>query len=181
MGSPPEMSQVSNNSTPTPAATPDDGAFSLMNLPPLVPDTQETAGPEAMWVAALAIGRVGETDALVGCNFKGAGQAQSYRLETQTVGLDAQGHPSALWLPLAAAIQTRGQMVAAQMTKLQPGALYVVRLVGLDDQGVVIETSTSEGVWTVAPAPAWWRRWGWAGVVVAAGGGGVWWWKRRRR
>jgi len=177
------MSPLANHPAPTPAPTPDDWALSSMSLPSLAPDTQAMPAPEAMWVVALAIGKVGETDARVGCNFKGAGQAHSYRLELQTVGMDSQNRPGALWVPFpGATIETRGTIVVAEMTKLQPGTLYVVRLVGLDDQGSVIETSSSGGVWTVAPARPWWRRWGWAGALaVAAGGAGAWWWWTRRR
>jgi hypothetical protein len=171
-GGPAETAGGGAGSPPAPTPTPDDGVQSTMGLPPLELNTENAAGPgEGMPVFALAIGRVWENEALVGCNFNGAGMARSYRLETQSVGLDAQGRPAAQWLPMANATLTmQGKFVIAKMEQLDPGTLYVVRLVGLDGQGDVVESSSPGGVWTVRAKGGW--RWDWvgAGVVVAGGG-----------
>ena len=150
----------------------------VMNLLPPAPDTNEPAArAPGMPVWALREGKVTETEALIGCNFKGAPAARSYRVELQTVGIDAKGGPVALWEPFTrTALQEKGTMVAAQMLNLQPGRLYVVRLVGLDGQGKVIESSSVGRVWTVAAkSGGGWRWW----VSAAAAGGGYWFWRTR--
>ena len=70
----------------------------------------------------------------------------------------------------------------ADLQHLRPGALYVVRLVGLDGAGRVIEASSIGQVWTVAPG----KRWGWwnvavVGAIVAIAGVAAWSWLQRRR
>jgi hypothetical protein len=98
----------------------------------------------------------------------------------QTVGRDPQGRPAPLWVPLTATtLTTKGQLVLARMNALQPGSLYVVRLAGLDDQGNVIEVSSTQAVWTIPELPSWWRRWmkDEIGLVILLGAG---WWLRRR-
>ena len=131
-------------------------------------------------MGTLQLGPVGRTDAEVGCDFKGCGQAQTYRLEMQAVGRDPQGRPAPLWVPLTATtLTTKGQLVLARVNALQPGSLYVVRLAGLDDQGNVIEVSSTQAVWAIPELPSWWRRWmkDEIGLVILLGAG---WWLRRR-
>ncbi len=161
-----------------PDSAPDSGAFPSMTLPPLNAGAEDNSQPEPMQVVLLHIGRVSQTHAEVGSDFKGCTQAQSYRLELQTLGFDSQDHAVIKWIPFpGATLTTRGQMVIAQIPDLQPGTLYVVRLVGLDDQADVIEMSTAGAVTTAPAPPPWWQRWlpEEVGVVVLIGA--AWWWK----
>jgi hypothetical protein len=187
-GSPVQKAQVAvapAPAPPTPAtAAPEetpasaDAGLPGMDLPPLA-EAAATPASVGRQVWALGRGKVTETEAVVGCIFKGAPPARSYRLELQKVGLDAQGRPVAQWEPFTRAmLQEKGPLVVAQMVNLQPGRMYVVRLVGLDDQGNVIESSSVGAVWTM-PAKRGWA-WGWVGAaVVAMAGAGFWMWRRR--
>jgi len=174
------MARVANNDTAA-APAPDDSGAASMSLPPLTSDNSQDTAPEGVEGAALLIGRVGQTQAEVGCDFKGDTQAYGYRLELQTIGIDAQDRPFPKWIPFPGATLTiRGQAAIAEMTDLQPGTLYVVRIVGLDNEGQYVEISTVQGVTTVAAPPPWWQRWAVEEVGIVAVGAGIWWWKKKR-
>jgi hypothetical protein len=131
----------------------------------------------------VAIGKVEEHEAWVGSDFKGASGVQTYRVESQSLGVDDQGAPVALWNPFPrATTTTKGTMVIGDLSGLQPSSLYVVRLAGLDGQGQVVAISASADIWT-PKAGDWWVRWRWplmaaaaAGIVAIAVA-----WKKRRR
>jgi hypothetical protein len=184
MPEPGQMKVVSNETaTPGPAAQPADTTLPELGLPGLgQPQNGELDDlPAGTPVWALGAGTPTETEAVVGCYFKGAPPVKEYRLERQTLTMDAQGNPVVKWGRFAnATLTVKGPLVYAKMEHLQPGTQYVVRLVGLDDHGDVVATSSVQGVTTVA-VEEWWS-WEWAaGVGVAAGVGGWVWWKRRRR
>ena len=164
------------------ADAPGNALLAEMTLPPPVRDLGDSAASEGrMPVMALKVERVGEHEARVSCDFKAVAPAQTYSLEAQTVRLDANGRPEAIWQPFArAAVQANGQSVSAEMAHLLPNALYVVRLVGVDEQGKVVALSSSVQVWTVRPQSG--GRWGWVAVGVAVlAGVGVWMRGKRRR
>jgi len=176
-------------STPsaTPSATPTrteeagNGAggaeSSAPGLPPPGEESEEGMQTGDM-IMALGVGNVSQNEAEVSANFKGAPAARSYRVEFQTVALDAQGMPVAQWTPYPDATMTvNGQSASAQVQHLAPGQMYVMRLVGLDGNGAVIERTAASGVWTAQPGRRW--TWQWA-LVAAAGFGGVWIWRRWR-
>jgi hypothetical protein len=175
-------------STPsaTPSATPErteqtgDAAGGAQSSGPGLPPEEESEEEvqTGEMILALGVGEVSQNEAEVSANFKGAPAARSYRVEMQTVGLDAQGMPVALWTPYPNATMTvNGQSASAQVQQLAPGQMYVMRLVGLDGNGAVIERTAASGVWTAQPGRRW--TWQWA-LVVAAGVGGVWIWRRWR-
>ena len=57
--------------------------------------------------------------------------------------MDAHGKISAQWLPSThAVVQVRGEIVVGKMQHLRPGTMYLVRLVGLDVHGNIIEASS---------------------------------------
>jgi hypothetical protein len=146
-----------------------------------------TAGPEetgpggtaaGIPVCVLGVGESTETTVEVGCNFKGAPVARSYRAETRSLKLDPQGAVTAQWTPFAdAALTVNGPVVIAKLQNLHPGLQYVVRLVGLDQKGNVIEASGVQGVRTVAANKGWTWQWAVVGAVVLGVGG--WFWRRR--
>jgi hypothetical protein len=149
-----------------------------MNLTLPAPEGDQQPHPPGRRVWALMKGPVTEKGAIVGCNFKGTQPARSYRLELQTVTVDPHGNPVVVWNPFTRAmLQEKGTMVVAQIVDLQPGRLYVVRLVGLDDQGKVIESSSAGQIWTALPKRE--RGGWWAAAAVVAAGGGIWWWRKR--
>jgi len=164
------------------AATSNDDLPAL-NPPPAAdnPDSADS-GPE-IHVPSLGIGTVSGDEATVGCDFKNLPLAARYRLESESVALDAQGQPVPQWNPFQNAdVQSKGSVAMADLQHLRPGALYVVRLVGLDGAGRVIEASSIGQVWTVAPG----KRWGWwnvavVGAIVAIAGVAAWSWLQRRR
>ena len=176
----PRLSQAASPVTP-PAGMPDGTSFTWMSLQPLAPDGEDAAGPvTGIPVVPLGIEGVRESAAIVTCIFKVA--AAGYRVETETVVLDAQHRIEAKWLPFAdAKTEVKGTSFRAEMHNLQPGAQYVVRLVGLDGNGEVIETSSVGLVWTPMAMKRW--NWAWAalGVVAVAGGVGTWVWRKRLR
>jgi hypothetical protein len=174
--------QMVSNQSPEPAATPNDATFPEIGLPGLDQPNQGTDDlPAGTPIWALGAGAPTETEAVVGCYFKGAPPVKEYRLERETLSFDAQGEPEVRWAPFASATLTvRGPLVYARMQHLQPGTQYVVRLVGMDDHGDVVATSSVQGVTTIA-AKQWWN-WEWAtGVLLAGAAAGWFWWKRRRR
>jgi hypothetical protein len=177
---PPRIAQVSDSppvATPTPADN---------DLPPISLPSQDAGQddsmPQGIQIVPLQIGIVSMTHAEVGADFKGDTQAQSYRLELETIGMDSQAHPVSKWIPFpGAALSTRGQIVIAQMPDLLPGTLYVVRIAGMDDQGSMIEASTAQGVTTVMAPPPWWRRWEKEEVLLALAVAAWWWWQNKKR
>jgi hypothetical protein len=181
---PAPMAQVSNDATqPAAAGTPDDTAPPDTGLPPVA---QEMEGLDRPLVGVpsqtLVIGRIGENEATAGFDFKDAPAAKSYRLEGQSVALDAQGGAMARWTPFTnTTVTVKGTIVIAHVQQLQAGAMYVVRLVGLDQQGNVIEMTAPREFWTVKAKEDW--GWAWAGLAVAAVGAGAWavWRKGRKR
>jgi len=131
-------------------------------------------------VCTLGVGESTQTTAQVGCDFKGVPLARSYRVETRSIKLDPQGNAVAQWTPFIkdAALTVKGTVVIAQMQNLQPGMQYVVRLVGLDGHGNVIEASSAEAVRTVMAKKGW--TWQWPLLAAAVLGIGTWAWRRRR-
>ena len=168
-GGPVKTPVVAVGRVPVPVAgmrTGDEGAAPAM--PPLTTD-QAAAPVMGMAIAALRV---------MG-SFKGYAPARTYRLETQTVKVDGKGNPQAEWLPFTdAALTVNGAIVTAEMAHLLPGQLYVVRLVGLDDEGKIVGLSSVGQVWTMR-AQGGWGLWKWVvvGAVVLAGG---WYWRTRR-
>ncbi|MGA3171658.1 MAG: hypothetical protein ABSE62_11675 [Chthoniobacteraceae bacterium] len=150
-----------------------------MALPPVAMDSGAPVEPEpGMRIQILNIRSVGEREAQVVCNFAGTASVQTYRLEAQSVGIDAQGKPEAVWAPLRnTTVKVSGSSVSAELADLEPGALYVVRLVGIDDQGRIAAISLPAQIWTVRPKPP--SRWPWVGLVAAVVAGVVV-WKRIR-
>jgi hypothetical protein len=178
-GGPAAAARMAGPVTPVAPVEGADPGLPEMDLLPAAPD--ESSEPAAgMPVWPLARGTVTERDALVGCNFKGNQPAHTYRLDVQSVGIDASGRPVAQWAPFThAMLQEKGSIVIAQMMNLEPGTLYVVRLVGLDALGNIVQSSSAGQVWT----PVAKRPWGWWGAGVAAvalAAGGAWFWRRRR-
>ncbi len=145
---------------------------------PTGPDNQAEAGPVIReWPLEMA--RPGATEAMVACNFKHGPVARSFRLELETVGMDARGRPVAEWVPFTrVTLREQGQIVAARMLALRPGALYMVRLVGLDEHGNVIEISSTGQIWTQVPkrSTGWW--WWAAAAAAVLAGGGYWAWSK---
>jgi hypothetical protein len=169
-----------NPAGPAPPSATSEAGMPVLNLPPLAPAADEAAESAAprMPIWPLGMGRVTQTQALIGCNFRGPQAAQSYRVELQTVGIDPKGMPMAVWQPFTrVALQEKKTMVVAQLLNLQPGKLYIVRLVGLDEHGRVMESSTAGRVWT--PAGRRGGGWWWVAAAVAAGAGGFWFWRKR--
>jgi hypothetical protein len=127
----------------------------------------------------LDIESVGVGEARVICDFKNARPVHTYRLEAQTVGLDAHGRPEAKWAPFArATMEVNGSSVSAELKHLQPNALYVVRLLGLDAQGAVVAVSSAGELWTARAADG--GHWGWVMLGGAALVVGVWGWRKWR-
>jgi hypothetical protein len=169
--------QAASRPAPAPAAPEAYAALPAVNLPA---QTQDSAMPErGTPVLPLEVRSVGETEARLTCDFKGLAPVRSYRPEAQTVVLDAHGRPEAKWVPLAGAqLDFNQTAVSVNLDHLQPGALYVVRLVGVDEHGSVTAMSSSAQVWT-ARAPKG-GHWGWAALAVAALSGLAVWWRRKR-
>jgi hypothetical protein len=177
--SPTEMTQVANT-TQAPLTAMDDSSLPPLTLPP-ADSGDQYVGPEPFQMASLQIGSVGRKEAEVGCDFKGQAQARSYRLELQTIGIDAQGRPISKWIPFpGASLTTNAQAVTAQMSDLLQGALYVVRIVGLDDQGGMIEFSSVGSIMTPLPGPPWWKRWQVQLTGALLLGAGSWWWRKKK-
>jgi hypothetical protein len=118
----------------------------------------------------------------VGSDFSGMPQAQAYRLEAQSVTVNAQGTPEPVWLPMHnVSYDVNGQKVAVELTRLRRNALYVLRLVGIDGQGNIIETTAPREMWTVEEKGGGYWKWALlAGVaaLMALGMVAVWrWWQ----
>jgi len=175
------MDQVAVASTPAPAPKPPGATQAAIPVAPpagtleaggvglSMPGSAQTI--PGMPVCSLGVGESTETSVQVGTNFKGVPAARSYRVETRGIKLDPQGNAVAQWTPFKdAALSVKGTVVIAQLNNLQPGSQYVVRLVGLDPHGNVLETSAAEGVRTAFEKKGW--TWQWAllvaGVVAIA-------------
>jgi hypothetical protein len=177
---PAEVAAAAPGPAPAQAPAPETTLLPEMSLLPQAPPVNDSEDPTVrMAVCGLKTVTVTGKQALVECDFKGVEPARSYRLEMQSVGIDAGGKPAARWQPFThATLQQKGTMVLAQMQELQPGMLYVVRLVGLNGHGEEIETSSAGEVWTPAEEKGWGWEWWCVGGVVAAGAG-AWMWRRR--
>ena len=151
------------------------------SLPQLAADIEEPPAPESgVWVAPVDIEIMGKDGARLTSNFKGAEPARTWRVEVQTVALDAQGTAQAKWSPFAGAmVKADGQSVSAELAHLAPNALYVVRLIGVDEQGRVVALSAAGQVWTARTGSG--GHWGWVALGLAVlAGAGAWVWKRRQ-
>jgi hypothetical protein len=120
---------------------------------------------------------VGADAARFQCNFKGAAAGSSYRLELETVGINAQGRPEAKWVPSAnSTVEVNGPTITADLTHLRPSALYVVRMAAVDPQGAIVGLSSTRQIWTAPPKGP---PWGWiifgAVLVIAAA---AWKWRK---
>jgi hypothetical protein len=156
---------------PAPDGPGNNADLTLGTLPPLAPDLGNVAALQIP-MPTLEVERVSQTDARVTCDFRGAEPARSYHLEEERVVLDPHGKAVATW-PLFknARVAANGQNVSADLIQLRPSAHYVVRLVGVDDQGGVVAMSGPAEVWTArAPKRSYW---GWVvgGLVILAGVG----------
>ncbi len=154
----------------------------LGDLPPLDNDGEPAPTPQPgtpIW--GMAVVSVKGNKAEVACNFKGAGPVQSYRVEVETLGIDASGRPEAVWVPLPnTTVKVNGTMVLADIAKLKGNAIYLVRLAGLDDQGRTVAASAPGRI--VTPKAADLSKWRWTGVgVVLLMVAAVWKWLRGRR
>jgi hypothetical protein len=154
------------------------------SLPPMAPEVAAPEPPASPGtpVFSLVVGNVGENTARVTSDFKTAVPVHAWRLEAQTVGVNAAGMPEAQWQPVDnAALDVNGTKVSATLAHLRPNALYVVRLVGVDEQGRLIALSGPGHIWTPrAPERSYW---GWVllGAAAAAAAGTWRWWTRRPR
>ena len=169
-------------SAPAQLGAPVDAGLPEMNLLPLPPNPGSLAAPEErIPVSTLQVEGVGVDEAQVKCSFKGAEPVKSYRLEVQTLAQDAHGMPEAKWVRFArATVKADGLDVTAEMEHLQPNALYVVRLVGMDEKGRVAALSSAAQVRTAKPIAS--GRWGLIGAGLAAlAAAGIWWRRKRAR
>jgi len=157
---------------PVPPAFPDD-------LTPLPPSTSEETGqPMMMTVSQLGISMSRDDVARLQCRFPNAQAVRSWRVELETVGIDAHGKPAPKWVPYEnATVTASGQTVTVDMAHLQPNALYVVRVTGADSSGKIVAFSSIGEIWTVPAKRTYWR-WILLTVVVLAAAG-LWIWKRR--
>jgi hypothetical protein len=166
----PALAAASAMAAPAPVAT---------SIAPMVAEADQSVPPEkGIPVQALAIQKVEEHRAVVACNFKTGVPVTAYRLEAETLILDGHGQPRQKWVPLAnGTVKVTGSSVTAELDDLRPDTLYIVRIVGLDDQGGILAISSSADLWTPRPP----RRgyWGWAMLGLAAiAAAGAWrWWK----
>jgi hypothetical protein len=174
------MDQLAVASTPAPTPNPPPGASQAATpaMPPAgtldadgvgvaMPGSTQTV--PGMPVCSLGIGESTETSVQVGTNFKGVPAAHSYQVETRGIKLDPQGNAIAQWTPFKdATLSVKGTVVIAQLNDLQPGSQYVVRLVGLDPHGNVLEASAAEGVRTAMQKKGWTWQWAvtFAGVLA---------------
>ena len=162
-------------STQTVAVVPD-AAQPDVALPPLVSAPESPVSVTT--VSALGVKILSPNAVRLGCTFKNASPL-AYRLEAQTVGLDARGMPMAKWVPAGnSTVVVNGQSVTADLSDLSPGTLHVVRLVGMDPQGRIVALSSTRQIWTEAAQPAYWRWILLAVVVLSAGAGGAWFWRK---
>jgi len=160
----------------TAAAAPEE--LPEMTLPPLASDLGTPAEQEARTpVSPLEVESLGKDEARVTCNFNSAAPVHSYRLEAQTLVLDAHGRAEAKWVPVAhATVEVNGPAVSADLKHLQPNALYLVRLLGLDQEGRIVAISSAGEVWTARAAPG--GHWGWVALIGALlAGAAAWRWR----
>ena len=152
-----------------------------LSLPPLALGDGETAEPApGTPVSALVIKRAGDDEAELTCNFKNAGPVRTYRLEAQTLALDPRGRIEVKWVAFAKApLEVDGQNVVAGLKHLRPGALYVLRLIGLDDQDRIIAMSSVGQLWTPKAKPA--GGWLWPTLILAALAAAAAYWRWRRK
>ena len=169
-------------SDPGPMPSLDDNGGSSMSLPPLNnPETSQYTPPAGIQTALLTLDHMGRTDAAVSCDFRRDTPAETYRLELQTIALDAHDWPSPKWIPFpGGTISSHGPVASAQMLNLEPAMLYVVRIVGLDGDGQILEISSSLSL-TTPPAPApFWQRWENEEVAIAIVAAGYFWWRMKK-
>jgi hypothetical protein len=179
--SPPAPGTIAQAASNGPTPAPDNNDDPSMSLPPLIPDSTPQSQPRGIEIASLQAGLVSRTNAEVACDFKGDPQADAYRLELQTIGIDSGGRAFAKWIPFpGATLSTHAQAVIAQMPDLQPATLYVVRIVGVDNEGQILEISSPPGVTTLPEPPPWWRQWMKEEVVIVVAGAGYWWWRAKK-
>jgi len=152
-------------------AAEEDALLPEMMLPPMGPDLADVVTwPPRVPVMALQLEQTGDQSTRLGCNFAGAAQARSYRLETQTVGVDANGRPEARWVEIPdVAFDVNGQAVTVSLEHPRPNALYMLRVVGLDAAGNMIETSSTRQVWTVQAKSGGYWKWILLAAIAAAG------------
>jgi hypothetical protein len=175
---PANVADASEAANPAPADGMSDGGLPPMEQPDQ--DDDDSADVTLSW--SLGIMDVTQSEAKLGCAFTGAKPASSYRLESESVKLDADGKPVPDWLPIDnVSVTSSGPLVAVDMRGLRPGAEYVIRLVGLDGQGNVIEASSVQQFITPGKDPWWTWQWGVLALVGAAGWYGWQKWKGRRR
>jgi hypothetical protein len=180
---------LAQNSAPQPdasAATPTPSMADAFPQLSLTENNQSELGidiPPGVRFWKLQLGRaVDDGQMVVGTDFKGAPPAKSYRLEGQILTLDNDGRTVTKWIPLNGPIlNVRGTAVAARLDHLMPGGHYVVRLVGLDEQGHVVEFTNGGAIWTLKKT----NHWTWLVIDLAGGlaflGAVVWGWRRAQR
>ncbi len=171
---------VAANAAPAAASAPAAAPMAEPNLlapPPVDQSGERTSAGLYLW--PLNPASVGQKDAVLTTDFKGPDLPRSYRLEVQTLGIDSHGKVFPQWNPMTnVTLETNGSTITARMQQLNPGTLYVVRIVGLDAQGKPMEWSGVGQVWTAAP----WKGGHWLlwTAMLLAAGGGVWAWRRRQ-
>jgi hypothetical protein len=168
-------------SAPAAPALPDapaDSALVPISTPLAEPADPGGAEPRIA-IMPLAVGGAGQNAASVSCDIKGAAPVRAWRLEQQTVGIDTAGQPVAKWQPMAnATVQVSGTTVSAALAGLMPGALYVVRLVGVDDQQRIVAITAAAPVWTLRATGG--THWLWLALATAALAFAAWKWRAGR-
>jgi hypothetical protein len=172
-------SRIVASVVPVQASSPASGAPAPDTaLPPIGSDFDSSPLPSTVTtVSGLGLMMVAADAARFQCNFKGAAARSSYRLELETVGIDAKGRPEAKWVPSAnSTVVVDGPTVTADLRHLRPATLYVVRMAAIDPQGAIVGISSTRQIWT---APAKGPPWGWivfgAVLLIAAA---AWKWRK---
>jgi len=157
------------------AAAPAPAQGQELSLPPLGIGLADAMPQIVSRISRLEVQETGKAGARLTCNF--IEPARSYRVEVQTVMIDAHGVPQPLWLPFTnASVQAAGSAVVAVLDHLQPGCAYVFRLAGLDDQGRVVAISSAGQVVVRRVIPG--LPWGWIWLGAAFLGLAGWVWRR---
>jgi hypothetical protein len=163
------LMRVTNDGTPTPD----------LPLLPSTPDSSDNTsldGLHTLW--GIVTGNITPTSAQAVTIFNGAPPARSYRVETENVILDDQGRPAQQWSPmLHTSVTASGPKAAATLSALRPNTIYTIRIVGLDPQSNIIETSAPVQIRTPRANPLPWKQ---LTLILALIALATWWWKTQR-
>jgi hypothetical protein len=172
----PVATPLAQRSAPEPAVArvPPEPAQEL-NLPPLGIGLADAMPQVISRISPLVIQRTGNDGGRLTCIF--IEPARSYIVEVQTLTLDAHGTARPLWSPFPnASVQAAGSAVTAVLDHLPPGSVYVLRLVGLDDQGRRVAFSSTAQLVVRGPKPG--PPWGRILLGLAVFGLAGWAWRR---